>query len=123
MLLVGCEKLFFDEDIDNSALANFEVFWNDFNRYYPFFEIKHMDWDSIHNHYKPLINEQTTDLQLFQIFSEMIAPLKDGHVTIKSNYGIAESYPMEVFDDYDCNKRRCKNGITNKISVFSFSLN
>jgi hypothetical protein len=43
----GCKKVFFDEDISNTPLNNFELFWNDFDRFYPFFEIKHIKWDSV----------------------------------------------------------------------------
>jgi carboxyl-terminal processing protease len=105
LLIFGCEKIFFEENIDNTAQNNFEIFWNDFNRYYPFFEIKNINWDLMYDTYKPMVHDQTTDRQLFDIFSEMIRPLKDGHVILKSNFGDANSYPMEIFDDYHSDKR------------------
>ncbi|MBN2348455.1 MAG: S41 family peptidase [Bacteroidales bacterium] len=101
MVLSGCEKLFFEEDIRNNVQNNFMVFWNDFDRYYPFFEIKNIDWDSVYDHYSPMITDQTTELQLFQIFSEMIKPLNDGHVAVISRFGTAQSYQqMEILDSY-----------------------
>jgi carboxyl-terminal processing protease len=101
LVLSGCEKLLFKDEIKNNVPNNFTVFWNDFNRYYPLFESKKIDWDSVYNHYSPMITDQTTELKLFQIFSDMIKPLNDGHVYVISNFGTAQSYQhIEILNNY-----------------------
>lgn len=102
---VSCEKIFFNEDVSNTQENNFEMFWNDFNIYYPFFEIKNINWDSIYTYYKPMVTNHTSNRELFDVFSEMIRPLKYGHVQLYSQYGIAHSYPMEIFTDYYSDSR------------------
>ncbi len=87
----GCEKMFFEEDIPNTPLNNFEMFWSDFDKFYPSFEIKHIDWDSVYRINRPKITDQTSDIELYSVMSSMIRPLKDGHVTLVSNLGRCNS--------------------------------
>ena len=104
-LFVSCEKMIFEDDVSNTPGNNFEIFWNDFNIYYPFFEIKNFKWDSVYSYYKPKVTTQTNSQQLFDILYEMIKPLKDGHVNLYSQYGTSHSYPMGIFTDYYSDNR------------------
>jgi carboxyl-terminal processing protease len=90
----GCEKMFFEDDISNTPLNSFEMFWSDFDKFYPSFGIKHIDWDTVYSIYRPKITDQTTGIELYNILSGMIKPFKDGHVTLVSNYGQCNSYTM-----------------------------
>jgi hypothetical protein len=90
----GCEKMFFKDDISNSPVNNFEMFWSDFDKFYPSFGIKHINWDSVYSINRPEITDRTTGIELFNILSGMIRPFKDGHVTLVSNYGKCNSYSM-----------------------------
>lgn len=105
LLFVSCEKIFFEDDISNTPKNNFEMYWKDFKLYYPFFEIKNINWDSVYSYYKPKVIDVTSNQELFDILSEMIQPLKDGHVCLYSQYGISYSYPMEIFTDYYSDNR------------------
>lgn len=96
----SCRKVFFDEDIINTPQNNFEMFWKDFNLFYPFFEIKQINWDSVYSVNKALISNQTSESELLNIFSEMIRPLRDNHVLIYSDKGTVLSYPEEIFRNY-----------------------
>ena len=104
-LFVSCEEMLFEDDVSNTPENNFEMFWNDIKIYYPFFEIKNVKWDSIYSYYKPKVTTYTTGAQLFDIFGEMIKPLKDGHVNLYSQFGASHSYPMGIFTDYYSNNR------------------
>ena len=90
----GCEKLFFEHDISNTPINSFEIFWSDFDKFYPSFGIKYIDWDSVYSIYRPKITDQTTGIELYNILSGMIKPFKDGHITLVSNYGQCNSYTM-----------------------------
>jgi len=101
--LTGCEEVFFQEDISDTPVNNFEMFWSDFDKFYPSFDIKQINWDNIYTLNRPKISENTTDIELFNILSAMITPLRDGHVTLVSNIG--KSYSKTIPKDYYCNMR------------------
>jgi hypothetical protein len=97
----GCEKLFFDEDISDTPINSFEMFWSDFDKFYPSFAIKHINWDSVYIANRPKITDQTSGIELYNILSAMIKPFKDGHVSLVSNLGICNSYtiPPEYYSN------------------------
>ena len=97
----GCEMLFFEDDIPNTPINSFEMFWSDFDKFYPSFGIKNVNWDSVYFTNRPKITDETTGIELNNILSGMIKPLKDGHVTLVSNYGTSYSkmLPPEYFSN------------------------
>lgn len=80
ILLSSCIK----EEVNN-PINNFEIFWKEFDQKYAQFKVKNIDWNDIYNSYRPLIDEQTTDTELFDIFSEMLKTLNDNHATLFGN--------------------------------------
>ena len=90
----SCEKLFFEEDISNTPINNFEMFWSDFDKFYPSFGLKLINWDSVYIINRPKITDKTTGVELYNILSDMIKPLKDGHVSLVSNFGKCSSFTM-----------------------------
>lgn len=101
--LTGCEDIFFENDISNTPVNNFEMFWSDYNKFYPSFAIKQIDWDSVYSANRPKISDLTTDQDLFNVMSGMIIPLKDGHVTLVSNVG--KCFSKSVPGNYYSNMR------------------
>jgi hypothetical protein len=67
--------------------ANFEALWQGYDANYSFFELKKINWDSLHSVYRPQVTSGTLDVQLFQIMSSMLANLKDGHVNLLTPIG------------------------------------
>lgn len=74
----------------------FDVFWSDYDRYYSFFDLKGIDWDSVRAVHRPQIREETTPEELKGIFSEMLATLKDGHADLDTPLG---SYDYTAYYD------------------------
>jgi len=70
-----------------SPLANFDSLWTEFDTRYSFFEVKKINWDSLRVVYRAQVTSQSTDTQLFQVLSSMLAILKDGHVSLISTVG------------------------------------
>ncbi|MBI5957149.1 MAG: S41 family peptidase [Chloroflexi bacterium] len=66
---------------------NFEVFWHTFNEQYAFFYLYDVDWQAQYDTFRPRVTADTTPEELFSILSEMITPLKDGHVSLISDVG------------------------------------
>lgn len=80
--LYGCENLFLGEDEPNDPVNNFEIFWHDFDQHYGLFLARGWNWDSIYNVYRPQVTAQTTDLELFHVFRNMILYLDESHTFI-----------------------------------------
>ena len=90
VIFVGsCDDFFVGENPPDNPQTNFEIFWNEFDSHYSFFEIKNVDWDSVYTVYNNQIHASTSDRDLFNIFGEMSLLLNDGHVSVESNqFGI-----------------------------------
>ena len=72
-----------DQLTSNKPQAVFDELWTTFSHRYAFFELRGVDWDAQRRKYRPLVTPETTDDQLFDIFSKMLKPLNDGHVNLK----------------------------------------
>lgn len=85
---ISCDLLV-GADPDNTPENNFDLLWKDFDHYYSFFVYKRINWDSLYIVYRPQVNANTNDGQLFSIFSALLSNLKDGHVQL---YGRTSAY-------------------------------
>lgn len=63
---------------------NFEELWKTFNNRYPFFEVRNVDWKKQYETYRAKVTNETGDDELFDIFCQMLAPLNDGHVSLRA---------------------------------------
>jgi len=77
---VSCTNLFLEKDIKNTPENNFEVLWQEFDQHYALF--KNIDWDSVYSEYRPKVNANTSDEELWDICTEMLAILNDGHTRL-----------------------------------------
>lgn len=82
----SCEKIFLANDPANSPVSNFEFLWNEAQNKYSYFEYKNVDWDEVYNSYRPLVNEEMSDKELFNVLADMLFELKDGHVNITTPF-------------------------------------
>ncbi|SHG84332.1 S41 family peptidase [Flavobacterium defluvii] len=64
---------------------DFETFWATFKDNYAFFGLKKVNWDESYKKFRPLITKKTKEKELLETFEEMVAPLKDGHITISKD--------------------------------------
>ena len=67
--------------------TNFEELWKTFHHRYPFFALRNVDWAMQYATYRPKVTKKTSDDELFDIFSQMLAPLNDGHVELTAKVG------------------------------------
>lgn len=104
MLLVApLQSCFVDDDLhmSNDAQDNFEALWSIIDEHYCFFEYKEINWDSIHTAYAPRVNNEMNALALFDLCSEMLDELQDGHVNLTSSF--STSHYWKWFQDYPVN--------------------
>lgn len=64
--------------------ANFERLWRAMDRYYPYFELKGVDWDAVYGRYQPQVTQTTSDHEYWRLMAQMLAELNDGHTGILS---------------------------------------
>lgn len=114
-LLAPCllALLFFGSCVDtdefpDTPTGNFEALWKIMDEHYCFFSYKQeqlgVDWQEVHERYAKMINEGMTESQLFEVLTNMIGELRDGHVNIYApfntgrNWSWKEDYPSNVSD-------------------------
>src|SRR3989304_5125545 len=91
-VLIACDDILVNEELQLSKTYNFEICWKEFDRYYTFFDYKNIDWDSVYNVYQPLVNDNLTDNEFLDLLSSMCLTLTDRHVNIFTPFRDFNSY-------------------------------
>ncbi len=97
------------EDITgNTPRDNFESLWRIIDRQYCFFEYKKaeygLDWDEVYRRYSQRITNEMNSEALFEVLSEMVNELRDGHVNLTSTMAVSQyrawydAYPRNFND-------------------------
>lgn len=102
--LFSCKKVFFDEEPGTDPSSVFNQVWNYTNENYSFFEFKKINWDSIKGVYEPKVSATISDDSLFNVLSDMLYTLKDGHVNLTSPFNLSRNWSWYLdfpqnFDD------------------------
>ena len=102
-----------EEEFTNSPQGNFEALWKIIDRQYCFHDYKNkeygLDWDAIHKEYANKITSSMTNKQLFDVLSNMVNELRDGHVNLISNDRVSQyrewydAYPRNFNDSIQSN--------------------
>lgn len=107
-LLIGllCATSCIREDVSgNTPEANFESLWKIIDEQYCFLDYKKqeygLDWNQVHETYAKCITPSMGWEALFEVLSEMVAELRDGHVNLTSS--LASSQYRQWFDSYPRN--------------------
>lgn len=103
---------------------NFEFFWNTFEKHYPSFKIRQVDWQAQYTKYRPLVTKSTTDDELFSILNEMVSPLRDGHIAISKTGDLPASAKYSSFHQQFPTKdsvNQLRAVIAKNLSYFGFS--
>ncbi|NBD12563.1 S41 family peptidase [Corallococcus silvisoli] len=66
----------------NDPVLNFEIFWRTFAEQYALFDLYGVDWQARYAQFRSRVTPTTTDIELFTLLSEMLAPLTDGHIRL-----------------------------------------
>ncbi len=100
----SCSTLFYEEDPANDPVTNFEILWETLNERYSFFEYKNVDWDAVYQEFRPRIYQEMNEAELWDVCTEMLDLLRDGHVNLRNENDIY-FYPWysgapENFDEF-----------------------
>lgn len=100
-----CSSCITEDTYDNSPEGNFEALWQIIDRQYCFLDYKQqtygLDWNSIHSEYRQRISPKMSHEQLFEVLSDMLRELRDGHVNLSSKLEFSQY--REWFDSYPAN--------------------
>ncbi len=104
-LLTSCVD---EEEFPDSPRGNLEALWRIIDEHYCFLDYKKeaigLDWDEVHVRYANRVDDDMTRVQLFEVLSEMLSELRDGHVNIFTSFDTGrewswqEDYPANVSD-------------------------
>ena len=96
------------DEYSDTPTGNFEALWKILDEHYCFFDYKQqaygLDWASVYQQYKVRVNDHMTETQLFQVLTEMLSELRDGHVNLSTSYDYGrywaweENYPKNYSD-------------------------
>lgn len=89
------------EEFDNNPRGNFEALWQIIDSHYCFLIDKNIDWDEIYTRYAPRVGNDMNSRELFDLLSEMLDELKDGHTNLSTPF--ATSFYHQWWSDYPQN--------------------
>ena len=70
-----------------NALQRFDALWDDFDANYSFFQLKNFDWNDSRDRFRQQLATTSSDRELFNVLSAMLAELEDGHVRLETPFG------------------------------------
>ena len=104
-LFIGCVD---EKEYPNTPEGNFEALWKIIDEHYCFFDYKHevygLDWQNIYNIYKVRARGNMNNYQLFEVLTDMLSELRDGHVNLSTSFDYGrywrwhEDYPTNFSD-------------------------
>lgn len=123
MMLVALCSCHDIREYDNDATGNFEALWTIIDEHYCFFAEKGVDWDEVYSRYRPRVHDNMSQEDLFNLCSEMIGELRDGHTNLSAPFatsyyrqwwsGYPQNYDARVVEQYYFNfNYRSIGGIT-----------
>ena len=86
LVLGACDEVETYSEVDNGFERNFDVAWNLINENYCFLGYKNIDWDKVYTEYKPRVEKAKDEYEFFDIMSDLVDILRDGHSAIISNF-------------------------------------
>lgn len=73
-----------EEEYTNDPIGNFDQLWKIIDERYCFLDYKGIDWKKIGERKRKFIEPEMDDRDLFQVLSDMLYELQDGHVNLTS---------------------------------------
>ncbi|MCL1867451.1 MAG: S41 family peptidase, partial [Paludibacter sp.] len=90
-----------EPQFNNTVEGNFDALWHIIDTRYCYLDYKNINWDSIKTVYKLGLTQVKNKYQLFDLFAEMLAELKDGHVNLSSEFDVSRYWKW--YSDYPDN--------------------
>lgn len=102
LLPVGCVR---EEDFSDTPQDNLRALWTIIDQKYCFLDYKAqtlgLDWGAVYSRYAGRLSDGMTNNQLFEVMSEMLAELRDGHVNLYNPADVGRYWSW--YEDYPTN--------------------
>jgi carboxyl-terminal processing protease len=95
-IMASCEEDLIGTEQVNTPVNNFEYFWKTLDTHYGLFEVKQIDWNQLYSEYRPQVNDQMTDDELYNVLTSLIIQLNDNHVNLYPTNGALPVFPGGV---------------------------
>jgi hypothetical protein len=83
----------------DNPYGNFDALWTILDEHYCFFAYKDIDWQEVRSRYRSRISKDITSRELFDLCSEMLKELQDGHVNLVSSYDVSRYWIWEQYPE------------------------
>lgn len=97
VMFTSCQKALLGSVTFNTPQNNFEAMWKGYDELYGLFNVKNINWDSLHDALKPQLNAPMSNRQLYDVLCEMIKPLNDIHVFLQPTSDKLPRYESNEF--------------------------
>lgn len=103
LMFTACERAFFEDEYDEEdPYESFDYLWEQVDRRYSYFKVKHIDWNAIRAQYRSRIFPGITQDSLFRIMGGMMSELQDDHANLRSSFNVsAFRVRFDGPDNYD----------------------
>jgi len=91
LAFTSCERAFMEQDESADPVNVFEYLWHKVDQQYTFFDVKGVDWDSVHAVYRPMVYDGMSDDSLFRVCAAMLNTLRDGHTNLWNDFDMMRS--------------------------------
>jgi hypothetical protein len=81
-LLLACSDALMGPATSSDRASLFDDLWDQFDLHYSFFDMKHVNWDSLGAHYRPLALAAGSDREFAEALGSMLGELQDVHVAL-----------------------------------------
>ena len=89
--LTSCERAFMEANESAKPVNVFDYLWNKVDQQYAFFDVKGVDWDSVREVYRPMVNDEMQLDSFFHVCASMLNTLKDGHTNLISAFDVSHN--------------------------------
>ena len=88
--LTSC-TFFYGEKNELSYESMFESMWKDYNQTYALFEVRGVDWNAQYDLCRGQVHDDMTDKEFLEVLKDLLYPLEDAHVYVKTPLGSINS--------------------------------
>ena len=101
MFASACEEALIREEYQDNAVDVFNSMWKTVDENYTFFDLRNIDWDAVYEQNRSRVQDGMRQDSLFNVLSDMLFILQDGHVNLQSGFDLARNW--EWYLDYPTN--------------------
>ena len=91
LAFASCESAVMLPDEPKNPVNVFDYLWNQVDQKYTFFDVKNINWDSVREVYRPMVNDKMSDEELFKVCADMLNTLRDGHTNLFSSFDVSRN--------------------------------